>query len=80
MAENSSFTPYFSVAHRNPGHWDIGNDKRRIFRIRGEHGNVVLYDERSPGVMVEPKTFRSVQAAMAWITDELMFETGEHQP
>src|SRR5271168_3028715 len=52
-------------------------DRERAFRIRGEPGAVVVYDERwnprrpRPG---QDLTFRSVLAAMLWIVEELMQE------
>lgn len=52
-------------------------DRERAFRIRGEPGNVVIYDERwnphKPHPR-EPMCFRSVLAAMMWIVEELMQE------
>ncbi|AZO29293.1 hypothetical protein [Mesorhizobium sp. M1B.F.Ca.ET.045.04.1.1] len=91
----------FSVAYRNPGHWDIfakqahgrvsawlhanpgsstsGKDgeRERAFRIRGEPGNVVVFDERWNPYNPHPRkelVFRSVPAAMLWIAEELMQE------
>lgn len=77
----------FSAFERNPGHWDIsatpavpqpGRDfpvKERAFCIRGEPGKVTVRDERTDPDRPFPREslkFKSVQAAMAWICDELM--------
>lgn len=64
----------FSVSWRNDGHWDIIENRGRI-RIRGEPGNVLVIDERDHKRSVpDPGPFRTVQAAMTWITDDLMYE------
>lgn len=51
--------------------------RERAFRIRGEPGRVVVFDERwnptAPHPR-EPLRFRSVMAAMVWICEELMQE------
>lgn len=85
MAEQSrpaSAPTGFGVAYRNPGHWDITNRVERCFRIRGEPGRVIVYDEREVGPPFprEPLKFRTVVAAMAWIADELMAEPSALQP
>lgn len=52
-------------------------ERARAFRIRGEPGQVVLYDERwNPHRERggEPLIFRSVTGAMLWIVEELMQE------
>lgn len=73
----------FSIGYRNPGHWDVyahtGADHRneRAFPIRGEVGDVRVYDERTDPSRPFPhdtQAFRSVQTAVAWIADELMRE------
>lgn len=49
----------------------------RAFRIRGEPGRVVVYDERWDPHRPFPREdiqFRSVMAAMVWICEELMQE------
>lgn len=54
---------------------DGGNE--RAFRIRGNPGNVVVYDERWNPHRPHPRehlTFRSVMAAMVYISEELMQE------
>lgn len=66
---------YFSVANRNYGHWDICNGRGRDFAIRGEPGEVIVRDEREHRRGLPPLSFKSVQAAMAWICDEYMIET-----
>jgi len=51
--------------------------RARAFRIRGEPGQVVIYDERwNPHRERggEPLTFRSVTGAMLWIVEEMMQE------
>lgn len=61
-------------------HQTIPGSKRineRAFRIRGEPGNVLIYDERSNPHRPTPRgdlTFRSVMSAMVWICEELMQE------
>lgn len=74
----------FSVNYRNYGHWDIWNNKRRIFCIRGGPGKYLIRDERYrlpidhpnyiPEGKIEVKFFKTVQACMGYICDELMFE------
>lgn len=52
-------------------------DTERAFRIRGEPGNVVVFDERWDPHRPHPREsmrFRSIAMAMAWIADELMAE------
>lgn len=51
--------------------------RERAFRIRGEPGDVVVYDERWDPHRPHPRgerNFRSVMAAMLWIAEELMQE------
>lgn len=51
--------------------------EERAFRIRGEPGRVVIYDERWNPRRPHPRehlTFRSVTGAMLWIVEELMQE------
>lgn len=65
----------FSFTWRNPGHWDIYGRDKRLFRIRGEGGEVTVIDERPDrGPYPEPMKFPSVAAATAWITETLMAE------
>lgn len=52
-------------------------DTERAFRIRGESGDVVVFDERWDPHRPHPREslkFRSIAMAMAWIADELMAE------
>lgn len=63
----------------NPGGRTSATDHQseRAFRIRGEPGNVVVFDERWNPRNPHPRqelTFRSVMAAMVWICEELMIE------
>ncbi len=56
---------------------DKDPSRERAFRIRGEAGEVVVYDERwNPHRQRggDPLKFRSVMAAMVWICEELMQE------
>lgn len=65
----------FSVIHRNPGHWDIICNEGRLFRIRGNIGEIWVSDERNQDHRRDdPQNFKTVAAAMAYITDQLMFE------
>ena len=62
----------FSTHRRNPGHWDIYNDKRRIFRIRGGPGCYTAMDERQPPY---PTTdFKTLSSCMQFICEDLMHE------
>lgn len=62
-----------------PGSYTSARDgeRSRAFRIRGDTGNVLVHDERwnphDPHPR-KPRTFRSVQAAVAWIAAEMMQE------
>lgn len=63
----------FTVLYRNYGHWDVYQNNGRIFRIRGGPGAYCVLDER--GERNTPKKeFRTVQACMTYICDDLMFE------
>jgi len=65
----------FSVQYRNPGHWDIIiKDYGRIFRIRGAPSKYCVIDERERSIKKEIQRFKTVQACMSYICDELMFE------
>ena len=65
----------FSVIYRNYGHWDIvQRGPGRIFRIRGGPGKYRVIDEREECRGKERKIFKTVQACMGYIADELMFE------
>ena len=67
----------FRVVHRNPGHWDIYTDGGRDYIIRSEPGNVTA--ECHSSRPMEILTFKSVPAAMAWITDRLMSEPNDER-
>ena len=59
-----------SISPREPG-------RERAFRIRGEVGNVIVMDERWDPTRPHPRTsmtFRTVGAAMLWISEDLMRE------
>jgi len=64
----------FTVIWRNPGHWDIGTLKGRAFAIRGGPGKYYIRDERPDKNRSEMREFKTVEACMAYICDELMFE------
>lgn len=52
-------------------------ERERAFRIRGEPGDVWVFDERWNPHLPHPRgtvNFRSVMAAMVWICEELMQE------
>lgn len=68
--------------HAHPGGQTSERDggRERAFRIRGETGNVTVFDERwNPHRErgQEPMRFRTVSAAMLWIAEELMQEPVE---
>lgn len=62
----------------NPGGFtsDTDDTRERAFRIRGEPGEVIVFDERwNPHRRDrKPMEFRSVSAAMLWVCEELMQE------
>lgn len=64
----------FSVVYRNYGHWDIYQQQGRVFRIRGGPGKYRVLDERENHRGEAPKEFKTVQACMGYICDDLMFE------
>lgn len=66
----------FTVIKRNYGHWDIWNDKERIYRIRGGPGSYTVIPDSSKIEIEkeEPLNFNSVQACMSYICDKLMYE------
>jgi hypothetical protein len=64
---------HFNIHRRNPGHWDVTTDQGRAFAIRGERGDVVVRDERGNGRKPN-RDFKSLTAAMVWVTEELMTE------
>lgn len=66
----------FSFVRRNFGHWDIygGDNDGRLFRIRGGPGYYRVIDERTPRQFKECVIFNTLQAAVSFITDHLMYE------
>jgi len=63
----------FSFVWRNYGHWDVyPTVGPRAFRIRGEPGDYIIFDERDRSAPV--RGFRTVAACAAWICDHLMWE------
>ena len=66
-------TDYFSVTRRNTGHWDIWDEHRRLFCIRGKPGAFFVRDER-PDAGPTRGGFATVGTAMEWICAELMRE------
>lgn len=67
----------------NPGSSTTAKDgeSERAFRIRGEPGNVVVLDERWNPHNPHPRgalIFRSITAAMVYISEELMQEPTPH--
>ena len=65
----------FSVIRRNYGHWDIvRSSEGRLFRLRGDPGVWVVFDERGRKSGPELPTFKEQSAAMAFICAELMHE------
>jgi hypothetical protein len=68
----------FCVGRRNVGHWDVTTQWGRAFRIRGDAEIVLVLDERKndalPDFPREPLRFRSLGAAMLYISEELMRE------
>lgn len=66
--------PYFKVVNRTKGHWDIHNETRRMFCIRGELGSYYIRDERSSLNEELPVIYKTISACMGYIIDQLMFE------
>jgi hypothetical protein len=64
----------FIFNNRNPGHWDVYDNARRIFCIRGEPGNVTIRDERNGAGAPNIGPFKTDLAAASWIIDNLMFD------
>jgi len=67
----------FKFTYRNPGHWDVVTNQGRAFAIRGEPGEVFIRDERlerRPNI----GPFKTLASAVAWVTDELMYEAEAH--
>ena len=66
-----SFCSAFRVVHRNGEHWDIHDDNKRLYCIRGEDGRFTVYNEISNTSDLKC-VFRTVGACMAYICAELM--------
>lgn len=62
----------FRVIYRNYGHWDICDEERRIYIIRGGPGRYWVSDKVVRGV--EAKYFKTLSSCMSYVCDELMFE------
>ena len=65
--------------HAHPGGQtsEKDGDRARAFRIRGEPGDIIVFDERWDPYRPHPREalrFKSVFAAMLWIADEMMHE------
>jgi hypothetical protein len=73
----TGFAAAWEAAHPGGSTSARDGDRERAFRIRGAPGDVVVFDERwnphNPHPRPELK-FRSILAAMLWITEELMQE------
>ena len=67
----------FNVVRRNPGHWDIYDSTKRVFRLRGGPGAWEVYDER-PSILdkkISPlMKFKEQSPAMGYICSEFMHE------
>lgn len=69
---------HFDVRRRNYGHWDVWawkspDEGERIYRIRGGPGAYVVIGDHSRR-HESIKEFKTVQACMSYICDDLMFE------
>ena len=63
----------FEVTYINPGHWDIWSKGMRLYRIRGNTGDVKLWGDNKFRNKPE-RTFTNVQSCMAEICAEFMHE------
>lgn len=63
----------FSVIYRNIGHWDIYQGGKRICRIRGKKGKYYIVTDNMY-INLDNIRFKTVQGAMGYIVDTLMFE------
>ena len=63
---------YFRVDHRNPGHWDIWDESKRLCKIRGEAGSFCVYNDW--GNFTNKEGFKTVAEAMQYICGHLMNE------
>lgn len=63
----------FEVIQRDTYHWDIYIGNERVYKIRGEPGNIIIL-YRPTG----HKTFTpTVQSAMSLICDQIMYKPKE---
>jgi len=63
------------AAHGNSQTSAKDGQTERAFRIRGEPGNVLVFDERWNPHVPHPRQvllFRSMSAAVLWVTEEMM--------
>lgn len=72
--------PNFSVGQRNPGHWDIADERQRIFRIRGRPSSGYhIFDERKTSDQetrdkIVAVDFPTDIAAMTYLIGIMMWE------
>lgn len=62
----------FQVRRRCFGHWDIYTSEGRVFCIRGGPSAYIVRHEKDS--QTPCAKFKTVQACMGYITDQLMFE------
>lgn len=66
----------FSIIKRNPFHWDIYVEEKRIYRIRGKEHKIKLYNERDNlKDRQSDKCFSNIISCMAEVCAELMNES-----
>ena len=67
----------FEVVRRNPHHWDIWakdmNRNRRVYRIRGSKGDIVLQGDHDYSDKPE-RRFSSIESCMTEVCAEFMQE------
>lgn len=70
-----SDTGYFSVADRGEfGHWDFGNGRMRVFKLRGDtETGFTLFDERAQ--RQPPVSFHTPFAALEYVARQMMEPT-----
>jgi len=67
----------FKAVNPNGRTSETDHEEERAFRIRGEPGKVLVFDERWDPHRPHPRpvmTFRSVMGAVMWIAEELIQE------
>lgn len=73
-----SYPDWFSARCRDgKNHWDIGDERGRTFRIRGEAGNLCVIDEREPNLPIV-NGFPTVDSAMAYVISKTLREPIEN--